>query len=834
MFRRALTLFIAIWLLSCSGVGFEREPGVAYESRLSRRSVIAERASVAELPQPAVMLGRMVAPVTKDHLPADDVKTAFKTEAWRYGCDALADLREDPVAASHGLPAGFRWSVACVRTARAVNGNVGDAPYPGQSSAVPDPTPHSSGSSEAPGTAPAALAPAASGPPASAPATSASTKTAPASAFPVAAKPPPQPRPTPPVRRTQPSPRSTKPPAVTEVSAEDQASADYKARRERESSPKVRAAAAKAAAAAARQEAKERQAAAIAAEAEARSAVAAERAAHAEEQRAAAVHRRANEAEQARLAAEERAAAEAERRRVAEERQAAAAQSLQQAKHDAAEQARLAAASRAAAEVERQRQADDKRVADAQAAADAERAIVEAKAKAAAERAAAAAAAEKATRERAAAEAKAAEGAVVAEYAAAKATNSSGSWATFLSRRASTPQAVLAHVELQRAVVRERDTWLTIGATAVGSDLVEVALAKAPESLRDDLKQMRAQSWRILAPRDISATWTLRNPVGRPMLVAMSLAGQRFHALVPPGPPVSGKAVALCLPDGAPAKEIREGVLDYKYGCKDVGPLKILGAELVEVELAADKHACDTELSLEALAQLMAALPASWLSSVWADRVDDAMADFASNIKVIKSSARSKGKPSSSAGVQVDVNFRSAARFDATVFYTVGTGRVERLLVQRGKSTSIKLETEPGRAADLQVLRLMPRLRAADWLYGAWRTTRATIAILPGRDGAPVAMLLSTDEDGHSKLVSAEVGVDETTFRFSGSAGVDFARRLLGDTDTLPLTCQTPCEVRIRGEFTKQERFEADGRRYLYVSVEVGNRSKTLQLEARN
>ena len=603
------------------------------------------------------------------------------------------------------------------------------------------------------------------------------------------------------------APAADDPAAKPELSAEERAMAEYAERKRLENDPKARAAAAKAAAAA-----KKAEAARVAAEKKAEAArIAAEKKAEAAAQKA----------EAAWIAAEAKAAAAAEK---AEKAKAAAeAKAAAAAERKLQEQAKIQAAAEAKAQAAQ---------AAAEAKAQAERAAADAAEKAAADKAAAAAVAEKVAADKAAAEAKAAEATIAADFASAKAANTSGSWVGFLLRYPRMPQAATAHAELQRAVVREQATWLTASEPTQGGDWVEVALAKAPESLRDDLSRLRARSWRVLAPRDVSATWTLRNPVGRPMLVAMALAGQRFHVLVPAGDPVTGKAVAACLPDGAPSMEVRDGVLDYKLSCKVAGPLILVGAQLVEADLAADKRACDAALSLEVLAQLLATQPGSWLGPVWADRVDDAMAEFASNVKAIKASAKSSGKPSATAGVAVDVNFRSAARFDATVFYTVGTGRVERLLVERGKSAGIKLVTRPGLPADLQVLRLMPRLRAADWLYGAWRTARATIVIAPGRDGAPVAAFLGTDDAGRPKTVVAPVTIDGDTFRFAGPAGVAFVRSLLGDTDTVPLRCDAGCELRVRGSLAKQEGFEADGQRQLLVDIEAGDRSKPLRLLA--
>lgn len=107
-----------------TAVQFDRALGTGKYGPLPSAAPIAMAGKVADLPQPAIVLGELRLRATRYSSPQGTAEEQLLDAAARFGCDAVAEVREDRVEIAGRKPAAgeedirdFQWVAKCVRTA---------------------------------------------------------------------------------------------------------------------------------------------------------------------------------------------------------------------------------------------------------------------------------------------------------------------------------------------------------------------------------------------------------------------------------------------------------------------------------------------------------------------------------------------------------------------------------------------------------------------------------------------------------------------------------------------------------------------------------------------
>lgn len=855
----ALGLLAAV-ATACGGAQFDRDPTAGRFGPLPGSTDITVAARVAELPQPATVLGTLRLKRTSEPTPREEAIDELSSSAARYGCDALAEVRMDQpvqqnvVRRREILPGGairwtdevetkveFQWTARCVRTAHAAAA----AAEAGQQTdkAAPAPT----------GSDPAAAATAAAQRAKAATAAADKARTAADAAE-----------------------RDRKRLAVDSLEKARLATESTdkaRARQAAEAAEKARVAAETAEAARATLDAAEKERKRAVAEA-AEKAKSLEEFKDRERQRAAAEivardrARAAAEAqEKARVIAEaaEKAwvAAEADKARAREAAEADKVRSRQAAEADAAEKQRLRAAD--AAERERARTAagaeKDRQRADAEAAErERQRAAAEAvdRAKAAAETAdRAKAAAEAAERDRARAAAEAAErerqraeaarkpveatpapapvrpdaaskpaaepnaaaqGASALQEALDQAIRdgSPQAWLDFITAFPDTAEAQAGQDELKKAAVLGSADWVVAEPPAVCPIEVERGPTVDPAAIQHELALAGATSYKFLTPKDYAIRYALRNPTRHPVVLEATLPGGKVTRALAPGQGATGTQTVACSPHGAVTKVKSGDVLEFHFECNAESTARVAGVWPLKRELAADRRALEPELPLEVMAKVLAAVPGSRLADAWLSQLEDQLRKRSEEIVAVNGRLAVFGRTVPGKQTAVVASFRSTLGRDVTVVFDVGTGRDERLLVPRGAQAELRLNVLAGAVPELRVRSLLPRLRSLDWLVGRWLFQGVQIAVLP-TDRGSVALFVVTVQDGAPLLIPLQVQVDAAGVVAQGTLPGTAVRSLLGGKAP---ACAS-CPVRFAARLADQDQFVVGGGRVMPVELTV-------------
>ncbi len=760
-------------LAACSSVTFEPADPSERVWPISRKTAIQVVPDVAGLAPPVLQLGTLHSAVLPQAEPQEDAVKDLKSRAWRYGCDALLAPRLQDVAGP--LP-GKQWVAECLRTAV--------FPWPGRLPTAVVATPPQ----------------AADAPPAMAGAE-------PPAAGPVA--------------------RSANPGATPAPTKGAAAGAGKDPVMAKESGPKPTAAAAEA-------ELKAKAEAAARAKADA---LEAER-----EQKRAADELRRRKADEAKIAKVE--AAEAERLHAAEaaaerKRRAEAAEVERKQHADEAAQAKAAAA---AAERDKQAQAEAERKAKAEqaaqakaAAAQAERqhkaaeeqarkdkADAEAKAKAdaaEAERQRKAAEAAEAARKKAAADKVAQVEADATRAAAARQViddRNSAAQIDFLEQNPDAAESAAVFAALQVASVGESANWISDVQCTPSKDFAPRRLP--PASLAADLAAAKVTQWRSHVPKGLLCSFMVRNPSQHAVLIELDLAGNRTTRFLTARQSETVKQTLRCKPDTV-TQTVQNGVLDYHYGCATAGSTRLAGVRPAAAELAVDKRAVDPTAPLEVLTKVWQTRPATRLGALYAAAVSDRLHREQEDVSQVTGKATLLGKPAPGQNVPIRVEFTSGAARDVTVLYTAGTGRDERLSLPKGGRQELTVLGRPEQSYEVQVARVLPKLRSVEWLWGSWQLGAARIVILPDGKGALVAFPLVVDGTGVRRAVPTAIDLAGGVAKWTAKLDAVWLAALLPN---LPASCKGECEAHFAAKLSDQEQYTVTGPRLLVVEVEVG------------
>lgn len=763
-------------LVGCSGVDLEPANPRARVRPISRKVGAPVVTDAATLPQPVVNLGLLALPASADPGSEADAVEDFAARAWRFGCDALMSpqLQDAPPPKT-----GKRWVIHCLRSARFPT----DGAPPAAVAATPPPAAAPEPAAEAKPAEPPATPPAAAAKPAAVPAK-------PAAAPAKAAAAPAAPAPAAPAKSPAADPEQLR------KSADDAAA-------------KAKAAAAEAAAAAAK---------AKAAAAEADRQAKADAAAQAKADAAEAARQRQEAAEAARKAKAEAAAqakadaAEAARQRqeAAEAERKAKAEAAAKAKADAQEAAQQR---KQAAEAEQKAKAE----AAAKAKADAEEAARQRKLAAEAEQKAQDEAAEKAKVE---AERAAAAERVAASKAAARQAiedRNSAALIDFLVQHPDAPEATAVHAALQTVAVEETANWLSEVQCTPSKETAARRLP--PPTLTADLAAAKVTTWRSRVARELQCSFAVRNPSPHAVLVELELAGNRTTRFLAPRQSGPVKQNLRCRP-AAPASSVQDGALEVQWGCEAAGPSRLIGVRPAAAELAVDKRAADPAAPLDVLAKVWQARPATRLGPAYAAAVSDRLRREQEDVSAVSGKATVLGKAAPDQNVPLRVEFRNLAPRDLTVLYTAGTGRDERLLLPKGGQQELTVQGRPGQNYEVQVTRILPKLRSLDWLWGSWQLGGARLVVLPDGKGGLLAFALVVDANAQRLAVVSAIQVEAGVLRWKASVDAGYLAGLL---PKVPAACAKQCEVQFSARLSDQDQYTPLGPRLLVVEVQAGD-----------
>ncbi|MBI5607959.1 MAG: hypothetical protein HY902_03670, partial [Deltaproteobacteria bacterium] len=579
------------------------------------------------------------------------------------------------------------------------------------------------------------------------------------------------------------------------------------------------------------------------AKAEAAARAKAEAAAAEREQKMAAEELRKRKAEEAAQAKAEAAEAEKERRRAAEEERKrkaqeaaeakAAAAAAEKARKEAAEaerkqQAEAAAKARAdAAEAERQRQieaaAAKKAKAEAEARAKAEAAEAERQRQMAEAEAAArkkAAEAEEAAKKKAAAEQAAQAEAAAARAAAARQAvedRNSAAQIDFLVQHPDAPESAGVFSELQVVAVAESANWISDVQCVPAKELAPRRLS--PATLQADLAAAKVTQWRSFVPKGLQCSFAVRNPSQNAVLVEVDLLGNRTARFLTARQSETVKQTVRCKPD-APTSAVQNGVLEYRYGCATAGPTRLAGVRPAAAELAVDKRAADPAAPLDVLAKVWQARPGTRLGPAYAAAVSDRLHREQEDVGQVSGKATLLGKPSPDQNVPIRVEFSNLAARDVTVLYTAGTGRDERLSLPKAGRQELTVLGRPGQSYEVQVARVLPKLRSVEWLWGNWVLGAARLVLLPDGKGGLVAFPLVADGSGMRRAVPTVVELAGGVAKWSAKLDAVWLGGLL---PKLPATCTRECDAQFSARLSDQEFYTVAGPRQLVLEVQVGD-----------
>lgn len=821
-----------------STVQFERALGSGRYPAMPGNAAIAMATDIASLPQPTVVLGELRLAATKGSTPQGRAEELLLDVAGRYGCDAIAEVRQERVDA-YGTKTGnpdadmeYQWAAKCVRTAKAEAIALAASPRPRAAAARPAVNTAEIEQKKLVAEAEKAR------------------KDAERLAALAAEK----------EKQAKVAAEAAEKERIRIEKAEKARLEAERKRREAEEEQRRREA-----------EQAERERKRKEAEAEDRAKKEAEERAR-KEAEAADKELRKKEAEidKARKDAEEKARkyaelTEAERKRKeaaagkarkdAEDRarKDAEAAAEKERKHREAEAQKQAKAdakkagdqAKRDAEVKAKQEADDKARKEVEDAArkeaeDRARREAEDKARKEAEDKARQVAEDRARREADAAARKTGKGTkdgkVVdwkVRFDAAGAEDTETSWLELLGAMPDGEDSDRAFERLQHAARARAGAWLSLDAAKVAGDEIEAAPVGDPGQLKRELAEAGATTSRFLVPREYAQGWTLRNPTRHPVVVDLRTATGRIVKLLDAGATASGTWKAPCPPLGPPLRSKVGLVLEYRFGCDMARNAPRLGAvRPARRDLAIDRKAGDPEASPETVARLWTANPATRLADVHLWAVEDAMRRRSDEVAQVSGKV-AQGERTAAGGQAIKVELRNNSARDLTVIFEVGTGRDERLTVAHKSTESIRLELPPGKAPELHLKGVVPKLRSLDWLVGLWSFQGVSLVILPGQSGLQAwAVEPAAGDDASPKLHAFAVRLLGTEVVLEAEPPGLVALALFADKT--PAACDKRCALAVKIKLTDQDRFIAGAGRVLLAVVEIPGKTGTFEFNADN
>jgi hypothetical protein len=237
-------------------------------------------------------------------------------------------------------------------------------------------------------------------------------------------------------------------------------------------------------------------------------------------------------------------------------------------------------------------------------------------------------------------------------------------------------------------------------------------------------------------------------------------------------------------------------------------------------ELAIDKRAADPQSPLEVLAKVWQARPTTRLGPAYAAAVSDRLRREQEDVAVVSGKATALGKPVPEQNLPLRVEFRNLAPRDLTVLYTAGTGRDERLLLPKGGQQELTVQGRPGQNYEVQVTRILPKLRSFEWLWGSWQLGGARLVMLPDGKGGLLAFALVVDANAQRVAVVSPVQVEAGVLRWQASVDSGYLSALL---PKLPAACAKQCDAQFSAKLSDQDQYTPLGPRLLVVEIQAGD-----------
>ncbi len=420
-----------------------------------------------------------------------------------------------------------------------------------------------------------------------------------------------------------------------------------------------------------------------------------------------------------------------------------------------------------------------------------------------------------------------------ARFDTAQADDSESGWLDLLGTMPDGEDNDRAFERLQRTFRARAGTWLSLDAAKVTTDEVETAAVGNPAQLKRELNDAGATMSRFLVPREYTQVWTLRNPTKHPVVIDVRTSTGRIVRQLDAGATASGTLKAACPPLGPPLRSKVGLVLEYRFGCDVAKAAPKLGAvRPIRRDLAIDRKAADPDASLDAIARLWSANPGTRLADVHLWAIDEAMRRRGDEVGQISGKVH-PGERTASGGQAVKVELRNNSARDLTIVFEVGTGRDERLTVAHKSSESIRLELPPGKTPDLHIKATVPKLRSQDWLVGLWSFQGVSLVILPGAGGLQAwAVEPAAGDDATPKLHAFAVRQAGVEVVLAAEPPGLIALALFADKT--PAACDKRCAFAVKIKLTDQDRFIAGAGRVLLALVEIPGKTGTFEFNADN
>ncbi len=419
-------------------------------------------------------------------------------------------------------------------------------------------------------------------------------------------------------------------------------------------------------------------------------------------------------------------------------------------------------------------------------------------------------------------------------FDAAAKDDSESAWLDYLGQAPDGQDIDKGFERLQKAVKGRPQAWLSTEAPQVSSDEVDFASPLDAAQVRRDLQEADATMARFLLPREFGVAWTLRNPTKHPVVVDLRVGAVRQSRLLEGGATATGVWKGACVPQSSPLRSKVGLVLQYRFACDTAKSMPRLGlVRPARRELSIDRRGLDADPSLEAIAKIWSSYPSTRLVDVQLQAIDEAMRrrseDTASVVgKVVATEKVAADKPQ-----PVKVEWRNNSNRDVTVVFDVGTGREERLLVGRKGTAEIRYELPPGVSPDLKVRGVLPKLRSADWLVGNWAFQGVHLVILPLDKGFVAFAIDPTGgEDLPPRIHMLKVELSAADVELSALLPGWFAVAMFADK--APAACDNQCTVSLRAKLAEQDQYIVGAGRVLAVEMQVPGRSGTFKLSADN
>lgn len=395
----------------------------------------------------------------------------------------------------------------------------------------------------------------------------------------------------------------------------------------------------------------------------------------------------------------------------------------------------------------------------------------------------------------------------------------------FVAKHAETEGRIAA--ALDKKVAETPGEWVVVDSVVVSTLEDERGPKADAESVAREVQEAQATGAKFLTPREYSYRYALKNPANRPVALDVQLPGQRMTRVLAAGQQVMAQATVPCIAHGAVTKKVENGILEFHFECNADSVATVLSVRPIERELVLDKRAADVDVPVETMAKIWDALPATALTGQFVLGLEELTRKRGEWAGEFSGRLATQRKNNPDAPTAVLVTIRNQSSRDGTVIFDVGTGKEQRLLVNRGQTGELKLDVPAPAVPDLKILGVLPRLRSLDWLLGVWTFKDAKVAILPGQHGQWTAYLIPADG---GKVIAVGLHGADGILQARSNVPAAFVQALFG-TET-PSACSEGCELSWLLKVAEFDQYVTGAGRALPVEFEAADRRALVKMAA--